>query len=77
MSFKKLPALSAKKVEKAIKRAGFVLVRQKGSHAIYVNPLTKNKTIIPIHSSKTIKKPLLMAIIKDCELTIKEFLDLI
>jgi len=43
-----LPALSARKVVSALKRAGFVEDRQKGSHLILMHPRTKARTVIPI-----------------------------
>lgn len=77
MTFSKLPALKAKQVVKAVERAGFIFVRQTGSHAIYVNSLLNARTVIPIHPGKTIKMPLLKAIIKDCNLTVEQFVELL
>ena len=77
MTFSKLPALKAKEVIRAIERAGFVFLRQTGSHAIYVNCLTHSRTVIPIHPGKTIKMPLLKAIITDCNLTVEQFIEML
>lgn len=75
---KNLPALSSRKVIKALKKAGFVEDRQKGSHLILINPSTNNKVVVPIHAGKTVKKPLLKSIIeKDASLTIEEFIKLL
>lgn len=73
----KLPALTAKKVIKALKRANFIENRQKGSHLVLINPQTKARTVVPVHSGKTIKSPLLKAIIADARLSEEEFLDLL
>ncbi len=35
---KNLPALNSRKVVKALKKAGFVEDRQKGSHLVLINP---------------------------------------
>jgi len=72
-----LPALSARKVVRALKRAGFVEDRQKGSHLILIQPRTKARTVIPIHGAKTIKKPLLRAILRDANLSVQEFVALL
>lgn len=72
-----LPALNARKVIRALKRAGFVEDRQKGSHLILIQPHTKSRTVIPIHGSRTIKKPLLRAILREANLSIKEFMELL
>lgn len=73
----KLPALTAKKVIRALKRAGFIEDRQKGSHLVLMHPKIKTRTVVPIHAGKTIKKPLLRAIIEDVKLSIEEFLRLL
>lgn len=75
---KNLPALDSKKVIRALKKAGFVEDRQKGSHLILLNTLTNKRAVIPIHAGKTISKPLLKSIIEnDAGLTIEDFLKLI
>ena len=75
---KKLPSLTAKQVIKVLKKLGFHEDRQKGSHLVLINPLTKRRTIVPIHSGKTIKKPLLKTIIeKDVGISIEEFVKLL
>lgn len=74
---KSLPALSSRKVVQALKSAGFVESRQKGSHLILIHSVRIARTVVPIHSGKTIKKPLLKAIIEDAKLSIKEFIDLL
>lgn len=73
----KLPALTAVKVIRALKRAGFVEDRQRGGHLILIQPKIGARTVVPIHSGKTIKKSLLRAIISDAKLTVAEFLDLL
>ncbi len=75
---KNLPALNSRKVVKALKKAGFVEDRQKGSHLVLINPSTNKRAVVPIHPGKTIKKPLLQSIIEnDAGLTIEEFLKLL
>ncbi len=75
---KNLPALNSRKVIKALKKAGFVEDRHKGSHLILINSFTSKRAVVPIHSGKSIKKPLLQSIIeKDAGLTIEEFLKLL
>ena len=72
---KKLPSLTAKQVIRILKKFSFYEDRQKGSHLVLKNSLTKRRTIIPIHPGKTIKKPLLKNIIeRDVGISIEEFL---
>lgn len=73
----RLSSLTAREVLRALKRAGFVEDRQRGSHLVLVNPETKARTVVPVHAGRTIKEPLLRAIIRDAGLTAEGFLDLI
>jgi predicted RNA binding protein YcfA (HicA-like mRNA interferase family) len=72
-----LPSLTARKVVRALKRAGFVEERQKGSHLVLIHPETKVRTVVPVHSGRTIKEPLLRAIVRDANLSVGEFIDLL
>ena len=69
--------MTAKKIIKVLQKAGFVKDRQKGSHLILVNPKTKARTVIPVHQGRTIKKPLVKAIINDAKLSVEEFLEML
>ncbi len=73
MSLKPLPA---EKIIRALKKVGFEIVRQKGSHVILKNPEGKI-TVIPIHKGEQIGKGLLLKIIKDAGLKKEKFLDLL
>ena len=73
-----LPSLKAQQVVRALKRAGFVEHRQKGSHLIMYNQMTKQRVTIPMHKGKDIKKPLLRKIIElEAKMSVKEFLKLL
>ncbi len=70
-----LPALTARKVIKALKKLGFSEDRQKGSHLILINLATGKRVVVPVHPGKTIKKPLLKSIIEeDAGLKLEDFL---
>lgn len=70
----KLPALKAREIIKALEGAGFVFIRQKGSHRIYVKG---NLGItVPFHNHD-LKIGTLRHIIKQSGLKIKEFLRLL
>jgi predicted RNA binding protein YcfA (HicA-like mRNA interferase family) len=73
----KLPSLRARAVIRGLQRAGFIKDRQKGSHLILIQPETKARTVVPIHSGRTIKEPLLRAILRDANLTAGEFISLL
>ena len=72
-----IPSLSYRQVINALQRAGFVVVRRRGSH-IRLQKRTKEKTIkltVPAHSP--IKKTTLAKIIKDADLSLDEFIELV
>lgn len=72
-----IPSLTAKDIIRALKKAGFVESRQKGSHLILINSQTHARTVVPVHAGSTIKKPLVRAIIDDAKLSTDEFLKLL
>jgi predicted RNA binding protein YcfA (HicA-like mRNA interferase family) len=72
MSIKPLPA---EKIIRVLKKAGFEIVRQRGSHVILKNPEGRI-TVIPFHKGEEIGRGLLLKIIKDAGLKKEEFLDL-
>jgi predicted RNA binding protein YcfA (HicA-like mRNA interferase family) len=64
----KARSLTARKVIRALKRAGFVEDRQE---------LTKALTVVPVHRGRTIKEPLLRAIVRDANLPADKFFELL
>jgi predicted RNA binding protein YcfA (HicA-like mRNA interferase family) len=73
----KLPIASGKEVIKALSKAGFRVVRQKGSH-VRLEKVEGDKTIkltVPMHEA--LKKGTLRQIITDAEMTVEEFLELL
>jgi predicted RNA binding protein YcfA (HicA-like mRNA interferase family) len=69
----KLPLLSWREAVKTLKKAGFHVARQKGSHLI----LIKDEIIVPIPKHKEIKRGLLLEIMAEANLTKEEFLKLL
>jgi predicted RNA binding protein YcfA (HicA-like mRNA interferase family) len=68
-----LPEVSGMETIKALSRAGFVVVRQRGSH-VSLEKRTVDEVIrltVPLHSS--LKKGTLRRIISDAGLTVQEF----
>ena len=71
-----LPVLQSKEIIKALERGGFILKRQTGSHAILYKPGLLRPVSVPVH---TFDMPAgtLRAIIRQANLTVDEFLDLL
>lgn len=70
----RLPSLRARQVIAALRRAGFVLIRQSGSHAHFrKGTLT---VTIPVHSGD-LHRTVLSSILRQARMTPAEFLDLL
>ncbi|MDP2952473.1 MAG: type II toxin-antitoxin system HicA family toxin [Chloroflexota bacterium] len=72
-----IPSLSYRRIVNAFQRAGFVVVRQKGSH-IRLQKRTREKVLkltVPAHSP--VKKSTLARLIKDADLSVAEFNELV
>lgn len=72
---KKLPRLSGDEVIRALSRADFVVIRIKGSHHM-LRHADGRVTTVPVHGSEIIGPGLLSKIIRDCDLTREQFLQL-
>ncbi len=71
----KLPRVTAEDTIKALERAGFYFSRQSGSHKMYKNKEGK-RTTVPYHSGKILHPKTLKSILRDADLTIEEFKEL-
>ena len=71
----KLPVVSGAECVKALKQLGFVVTRQRGSHIILVREEPKTSLTIPDH--KELDRGTLRAIIRQADLTVDEFVELL
>ena len=71
----KLPGINAADAIRVLEKAGFFLARQSGSHKIYKNAEGK-RTTVPFHSGKELHPKILKSILRDADLTVEEFLEL-
>ena len=73
----KLPRIPSLLVLRALKRAGFYVYHQTGSHIQLRHPVHKDlRTTVPSHK-KDIAPKTLKTIIKQSGLTVEEFIDLL
>jgi predicted RNA binding protein YcfA (HicA-like mRNA interferase family) len=71
-----LPSCTARNVDRALRKRGFVIAHQKGSHRYYADPVTRDViTTVPMHPGD-VPRWLLKKIIKDAGLTEDEFREL-
>jgi predicted RNA binding protein YcfA (HicA-like mRNA interferase family) len=73
----KLPSVSGERVVRALKRAGFLELRQHGSHVSLEKRVGERlfRTVVPMHSS--LAKGTLSDILKQSGLSVEEFLELL
>jgi len=71
----KITSLPARKIIKALEKAGFKTMRQKGSH-VFMRHSDGRTTLVPVHPGEEIDRGLIRKIIKDVELTREGFMEL-
>jgi len=72
----KLPRVTAAETIRVLERVGFLLARQSGSHKIYKNKEGKRVTV-PYHSGRTLHPKVLQSILRDANLTVERFKELL
>jgi predicted RNA binding protein YcfA (HicA-like mRNA interferase family) len=71
-----LPSLTGKDIISILKKVGFEIKRQKGSHVFLQHP-DGRATVVPIHSGETIGPGLMAKILRDVNMTKEEFYQLL
>jgi len=71
----KMPRLTGQEVIDALKKAGFEVLRTKGSHHI-LGHTDGRRTVVPAHRGETIGPGLMSKILRDCEIERDEFMKL-
>lgn len=73
----KIPVTNGTAIIKVLLKKGFVLNRVNGSHHILIHPQKQITISVPVHKGKTLGKGITLAIIKDSQIAIEEFLKLL
>jgi predicted RNA binding protein YcfA (HicA-like mRNA interferase family) len=71
----KLPSLTGQQLISILRKAGFEVIRVKGSHHFLRHP-DGRRTVVPVHRGETIGPGLMSKILRDCDMTHDDFLDL-
>jgi predicted RNA binding protein YcfA (HicA-like mRNA interferase family) len=66
------PSLTGKKLLSTLKKAGFEVLRVKGSHH-FIQHTDGRSTVVPVHSGETLGPGLLAKILRDCDLSREQF----
>lgn len=73
----KLPVINSRKLLRALKRAGFVIDRQEGSHVSLIHPDCPELTVTVPYHNKDLKKGTLHHILKQAGLTVEQLIKLL
>jgi predicted RNA binding protein YcfA (HicA-like mRNA interferase family) len=68
----RLPRLTGKQVIAVLRRAGFEVIRSKGSH-YFLRHTDGRSTVVPVHAGEAIGPGLFAKILRDAELTTEQF----
>jgi mRNA interferase HicA len=70
-----LPAVRPSEVVAVLRKAGFVQLRQSGSHVVMKHPSTGRYTVVAMHN-KDMRKPMLRRVLLEAGISDAEFLRL-
>jgi predicted RNA binding protein YcfA (HicA-like mRNA interferase family) len=73
----KLPRVEGRQVVQALRRAGFEEQRQRGSHLHLRRQSDGKRVTVPVHQGQTIPIGTLRAILRDADLGVEEFRELL
>ncbi|WP_072621301.1 type II toxin-antitoxin system HicA family toxin [Spirulina major] len=73
----KVPSLSYSKIIAALKRDGWRVVRQKGSHIRLEKTLPQETLKITVPAHKPVKRSTLAKILKQAQIEVEQFLELL
>jgi len=72
----RLPIIDSKTFEKILLKLGFIVVRQKGSHAFYKHS-DGRYTTLPHHPGRDLGRSLIRRILKEINLSPEDFTDIL
>lgn len=70
------PAVDGRRLVRTLERAGFSVLRVRGSHHFLRHPDGRS-TVVAVHGGETVGKGLFRKILKDCEMSLEEFMELL
>ncbi len=75
----KVPQVSGEEVIKALQRLGFEPVRQHGSHVVLKKQLYNREVgcVVPLHRGRNIAVGTLRSILRQAEITLEDFLEVL
>jgi len=72
----RLPIVDYRTMEKVLVALGFQITRQKGSHVFFRHPDGRTTTV-PSHPGRDLARPLIREILREIELTLDKFQEIL
>jgi predicted RNA binding protein YcfA (HicA-like mRNA interferase family) len=72
----KLRSLTGHQLISTLRKAGFEVIRVKGSHH-FLRHADGRRTVVPVHRGETIGPGLMSKILRDCDMTRDDLLELL
>ena len=66
------PSLTSKDIIRILKQKGFILDRSRGSHQIFLHPVTRKRAVVPMHN-KDLPKGTMYSILKQAGINKDEY----
>jgi len=73
----RLPRVGSRHLVRALKRAGFEEQRQRGSHLHLRRASDGKRVTVPVHQGRTVPVGTLRAILRDADISVDEFRELL
>ena len=73
----KLPSVNARQLVRALKKVGFEEQRQRGSHLHLKRDSDGKRVTVPVHKGRSIPTGTLRAILRDADISVEAFLELL
>ncbi len=73
----RLPPVTCQQLIRALKRAGFVERRQRGSHLHMRRESDGRRVTVPVHKGRIVPTGTLRAILRDADISVDEFRELL
>ncbi len=73
----KLPRVDCQQLIRALKRAGFEEQRQRGSHLHLKRASDGRRVTVPVHKGRDVPTGTLRAILRDADISLEEFRELL
>jgi predicted RNA binding protein YcfA (HicA-like mRNA interferase family) len=73
----RLPRVTGREVLTALRRGGWRIVRQDGSHVRLHHPTRQSKVTVAVHAGDVVKPGTLKGVLDQAGLTVEEFVELL